>query len=54
MKIGYIGLGLMGGPLARNLIRAGKDVLVYDLSKEAIERTLAAVLPERLRAVLMK
>jgi len=42
MKIGYIGLGLMGGPLARNLIRAGKDVLVFDLSKEAIERTLAA------------
>lgn len=42
MKIGFIGLGLMGGPLARNLIRAGKDVLVFDLSQEAIERTLAA------------
>lgn len=28
MKIGYIGLGLMGGPLARNLIRAGKEVKV--------------------------
>ena len=32
----------MGGPLARNLIRAGKDVLVFDLSEEAIQRTLAA------------
>lgn len=32
----------MGGPLARNLIRAGKDVLVFDLNKEAIARTLAA------------
>ena len=42
MKFGYIGLGLMGGPLARNLIRAGKDVLVFDLSEEAIARTLAA------------
>jgi 3-hydroxyisobutyrate dehydrogenase-like beta-hydroxyacid dehydrogenase len=42
MKIGYIGLGLMGGPLARNLIRAGQDVLVYDLSTEAVRRTLAA------------
>jgi 3-hydroxyisobutyrate dehydrogenase-like beta-hydroxyacid dehydrogenase len=30
----------MGGPLARNLIRAGKDVLVFDLSKEAVKRTL--------------
>ena len=42
MRYGYIGLGLMGGPLARNLIRAGKDVTVFDLSEEAINRTLAA------------
>jgi 3-hydroxyisobutyrate dehydrogenase-like beta-hydroxyacid dehydrogenase len=42
MKIGFVGAGLMGGPLARNLIRAGKDVLVFDLSEEAIQRVLAA------------
>ena len=42
MKIGFIGAGLMGGPLARNLIRSGRSVLVYDLSKEAVDRTLAA------------
>ncbi|MCL1940227.1 MAG: NAD(P)-dependent oxidoreductase [Desulfovibrionaceae bacterium] len=42
MQIGFIGVGLMGGGLARNLIRAGKSVLVFDLSKEAVERTLAA------------
>ncbi len=42
MQFGFIGVGLMGGPVARNLIRAGKKVLVYDLSKEAVERTLAA------------
>ncbi len=42
MQIGFIGVGLMGGPLARNLIRAGKNVLVYDLSSEAVQRTLAA------------
>ena len=41
MQIGFIGVGLMGGGLARNLIRAGKSVLVFDLSGEAIERTLA-------------
>ena len=41
MQIGFIGAGLMGGPLARNLIRAGKSVLLFDLSKEAVERTLA-------------
>jgi len=42
MKIGFIGVGLMGGPLCRNLIRAGKTVLVYDLSAEAVARTLAS------------
>jgi len=42
MSIGFIGAGLMGGPLCRNLIRAGKEVLVFDLSEEAINRTLAA------------
>lgn len=40
MQIGFVGVGLMGGGLARNLIRAGKDVLVFDLSAEAIQRTL--------------
>jgi len=42
MAIGFIGVGLMGGPLARNLIRAGKEVLVFDLSEEAVQKTLKA------------
>ena len=42
MSIGFIGVGLMGGPLARNLIRAGKEVLVFDLSEEAVQKTLDA------------
>jgi len=42
MKIGFIGLGQMGGGLARNLIRSGKETYVYDLKPEAIEKTLAA------------
>lgn len=42
MQIGFIGLGAMGGALARNLIRAEKQTLVYDLNPEAIQRTLAA------------
>lgn len=40
MKIGFIGLGKMGGGLARNLIRAGFDVVVFDISSEAMARTL--------------
>lgn len=40
MQIGFIGVGAMGGPLARNLIKGGKNVLVYDISPEAMERTV--------------
>ena len=32
-SIGYIGIGAMGGPMAKNLIKAGFDVIVYDLQK---------------------
>jgi len=42
MVFGFIGVGRMGGGLARNLIRAGKEVLVYDLSPEAVQNTLGA------------
>ena len=33
--IGFIGLGHMGGPMAKNLVAAGHDVRGYDLSPEA-------------------
>jgi 3-hydroxyisobutyrate dehydrogenase-like beta-hydroxyacid dehydrogenase len=36
MKIGFIGLGMMGRGMAGNLLSAGYDVVVYDLSKEAV------------------
>ncbi len=35
-KIGFIGLGNMGGPMARNLLKAGHDVTGFDLSEEAV------------------
>jgi 3-hydroxyisobutyrate dehydrogenase-like beta-hydroxyacid dehydrogenase len=41
MKIGFIGLGKMGGALARNLIRVGYDTIVHDINPEAVEKTLA-------------
>jgi len=34
-KVGFIGLGIMGKPMAINLVKAGYEVLAYDLSKEA-------------------
>lgn len=42
MEIGFIGVGLMGGPLARNLIRSGKSVHIFDLSRNAITKTLSS------------
>ncbi|PAV26173.1 3-hydroxyisobutyrate dehydrogenase [Tamilnaduibacter salinus] len=39
--IAFIGLGNMGGPMARNLLRAGHDVTVFDLSGPAMETLVA-------------
>lgn len=41
MKIGYIGLGNMGGPMAANLVKSGCDVIVYDLEQTKIDRAIA-------------
>ncbi|MBE0368428.1 3-hydroxyisobutyrate dehydrogenase [Pseudoalteromonas aurantia] len=35
-KIGFIGLGNMGGPMACNLVKAGHTVTVFDLSDDAM------------------
>ena len=35
-RVGFIGVGNMGGPMARNLIKAGHSLKVYDLSDEAV------------------
>ena len=32
MKIGFIGLGNMGAPMARNLAKAGHDVTGFDVA----------------------
>lgn len=42
MKIGFIGLGIMGKPMAKNLIKAGHDLVVYDVIKENAEEVAAA------------
>ena len=42
MKIGFIGLGNMGGPMALNMIKAGHNLTVYDVRREAAEPHLAA------------
>lgn len=37
MKIGFIGLGLMGAPMAHNLLKAGFELTVYDLVPALLE-----------------
>lgn len=39
--IGLIGLGIMGLPMAKNLMKAGYPLMVYDLSKERVEALTA-------------
>ena len=35
-NIGFIGLGQMGSPMAKNLIKKGHQVVVYDINKQAV------------------
>ncbi len=37
MKIGFIGLGIMGRPMAKNLLKAGHELLVFDYHADAVQ-----------------
>lgn len=41
MKIGFIGLGIMGKPMSKNLIRAGHELVVCDINREAVEELVS-------------
>ena len=41
MKVGFIGLGIMGRPMAKNLLKAGVEVVCADLNKEAVADVVA-------------
>jgi 3-hydroxyisobutyrate dehydrogenase-like beta-hydroxyacid dehydrogenase len=41
MDIGFIGLGKMGFPMARRLIEAGHQLVVFDQRTEAVDKLLA-------------
>ena len=42
MKIGFIGLGIMGKPMGRNLLKAGYQLVVFNRSKGAVDELVAA------------
>lgn len=37
MKLGFIGLGIMGKPMAKNLLKAGHELVVFDMHQESID-----------------
>lgn len=42
MKIGFVGLGIMGKPMSRNLLKAGHELVVYDVVESAVDEIVAA------------
>lgn len=41
-KVGFIGLGIMGRPMSKNLLKAGVEVVVNDLNEEAVKDVVAS------------
>ena len=42
MKVGFIGLGTMGGPMALNALKKGHELIVADMSSAAVQRLVEA------------
>lgn len=42
MRVGFIGLGIMGKPMAKNLIKAGYELKVYDIMAAAVDEVVAS------------
>ncbi len=41
-KIGFIGLGIMGKPMSKNLLKAGHELVVFDVVPAAVQEVVAA------------
>ncbi len=41
-KIGFIGLGIMGKPMAKNLLKAGYSLVIYDINADAMKEVAEA------------
>ncbi|MDI9596748.1 MAG: NAD(P)-binding domain-containing protein, partial [Atribacterota bacterium] len=40
-KIGFVGIGIMGFPMAKNLIKAGYPLIIYDLNEQALSNMVS-------------
>lgn len=41
MKVGFVGLGIMGKPMAKNILKAGYELKVYDFNQDSIAEVVA-------------
>jgi 2-hydroxy-3-oxopropionate reductase len=41
MRVAFVGLGIMGKPMARNLLKAGHELFVYDIVPAPVEELVA-------------
>ncbi|PWG60300.1 2-hydroxy-3-oxopropionate reductase [Bifidobacterium catulorum] len=42
MKVGFVGLGIMGKPMAHNVLKAGYTVIAYDRNQAPVDELVAA------------
>src|SRR5262245_25263356 len=42
MRVGFVGVGVMGAPIARNILKGGFPVTVHDVDGAAADRLVAA------------
>ena len=42
MKVGFIGLGVMGAPMALNILKKGHQLTVFDLNPQAVATLVKA------------
>jgi 2-hydroxy-3-oxopropionate reductase len=40
-RVGFVGLGIMGGPMARNLMRAGHELVLHNRTRRKAEELAA-------------
>ena len=41
-KIGFIGLGIMGKPMSKNLLKAGYELVIFDINESAVAEVVSA------------
>lgn len=42
MKVGFVGLGIMGKPMAKNVIKNGYEVICFDFNQDSVAEIVAA------------